>query len=91
MIARNDEVAVVLFLFSVSVMDTLETDNNTESCINPVVGYNIPNTEPFIATNTLLDVTESSDVNVSGLWIFILPLPCKYMYVVQNSCNDFFL
>ena len=77
MIASNDEDAVALFLFSVSEMDTLETNNNTESCINPVVGYNIPNEEPFIVATTLEDVTESSDVNVSGLWIFLFPLPRK--------------
>ena len=91
MIARNNEDTVVLFLFSVSEMDTLETNNNTESCINPVVGYSVPNEEPFIATDTLQDVTESSDVNVSGLWIFLFPLPCKYMHAVKGSCNEFFL
>ena len=91
MIARNNEDTVVLLLFSVSEMDTLETNNNTESCINPVVGYSIPNEQPFRAANTLQNVTESSNVNVSGLWIFLFPLPCKYMYAVKGSCNEFFL
>ena len=89
MIARNDKAAVVLFFFSVSAMDILETNNETESCINPVVGYNIAD-ENFTAVNTLQDVTEKSDVNVSGLWIFPFPLPRKNT-LINSILKYFFL
>ena len=87
MIARNDKAAVVLFFFRVSAMDILETNNETESCINPVVGYNIAD-ENFTAVNTLQDVTEKSNVNVSGLWIFPFPLPRKNTLI--NSILKYF-
>lgn len=80
MIARNDRAIAALFLLTASMTDDTPDNATAEGCFNPVVGYNFP-LPPISMYDTAVnvsggsdqaldDVTDSSNVNISGVWIF---------------------
>lgn len=61
--------------------DNLLNKNVSDGCLNPIVGYNIPNLSPYTLNvsggggQILQSIAESSNATIPGVWIFPITLP----------------